>query len=99
MIWAIKQFWQYLFGYKFVLITDHQPLKWQKSLKDPPPKLTRWVMILQQYDFEVEYRAGKNRIPLCGENPRPFDPERGRNKQRHDPSRDLARAAMAMMFN
>ncbi len=60
MIWSIKYFRQYLFGHKFVLITDHQPLKWLKSLKDPPPKLARWVMTLQQYDFEVEYRAGKN---------------------------------------
>lgn len=62
MIWSIKQFRQYLFGHKFVLITDHQPLKWLKSLKDPPPKLARWVMTLQQYDFEVEYRAGKNHV-------------------------------------
>lgn len=60
MIWVNKAFWQYLFGHKFVLITDHQPLKWLKSLRDPPPKLEHWVMTLQQYDFEVEYRAGKN---------------------------------------
>ena len=57
MIWSIKHFKQYLF---VVLIIDHQPLKWLKSLRDPPPKLARWVIGLQQYDFEVEYRAGKN---------------------------------------
>ena len=62
MIWSIKQFRQYLFGHKFVLITDHQPLKWLKSLKDPPPKLARWVITLQQYDFEIEYRAGKDHV-------------------------------------
>ena len=61
MIWAIKQFRQYLFGYKFVLITS-PALEVAKSSKDPPPKLARWVMILQQYDFEVEYRAGKSHV-------------------------------------
>lgn len=75
MIWSIKQFRQYLFGHKFALITDHQPLKWLKSLKDPPSQLARWVTTLQQYDFEVEYRAGKSyvnadtmsRVPQTGD--------------------------------
>ena len=59
MIWSVKQFRQYLLGHKFILITDHQPLKWLKTIKDPPPKIARWVMTLQEYDFDVEYRSGK----------------------------------------
>ena len=60
MIWSVKQFRQYLLGHKFILITDHQPLKWLKTTKDPPPKIARWVMTLQEYDFNVQYRAGKH---------------------------------------
>ena len=28
-------------------------------MKDPPPKIARWIMSLQEYDFEVQYRPGK----------------------------------------
>ena len=45
--------------YKFTLVTDHQPLKWLRSMKDQPPKIARWIMSLQEYDFEVQYRPGK----------------------------------------
>ena len=35
-------------------------MKWLKTIKDPAPKFARWVMTLQEYDFDVEYRAGKH---------------------------------------
>jgi hypothetical protein len=31
-----------------------------QTIKDPPPKIARWVMTLQEYDLDVEYRAGKH---------------------------------------
>ena len=55
VVWSVKHFRPYLLGHRFVLITDHQPLKWLKSMKDPPPKIARWIMSLQEYDFEVQY--------------------------------------------
>ena len=65
MVWSVKQFRQYLLGHRFTLITDHQPLKWLKTIKDPAPKFARWVMTLQEYDFDVEYRAGKHHQNAC----------------------------------
>lgn len=59
IIWAVKHFRPYLYGRKFYIYTDHRPLVWLRSLKDPNSKLTRWGLRLQDYDFELIYKNGK----------------------------------------
>ncbi|CAK1583893.1 unnamed protein product [Parnassius mnemosyne] len=59
VIWAVKLFRPYLYGRKFVIYTDHRPLVWLYSLKEPNSKLTRWRLRLQEYDFEIIYKNGK----------------------------------------
>lgn len=59
IVWAVKHFRPYLYGRKFVIYTDHRPLVWLNSLKEPNSKLTRWRLRLQEYDFEVIYKNGK----------------------------------------
>ncbi|CAK1593440.1 unnamed protein product [Parnassius mnemosyne] len=59
VIWAVKHFRPYLYGRKFVIYTDHRPLVWLYSLKEPNSKLTRWRLRLQEYDFEIIYKNGK----------------------------------------
>lgn len=59
IIWAIKHFRPYLYGKKFYIYTDHRPLAWLNSLKDPNSKLTRWRLRLQDYNFEIIYKSGK----------------------------------------
>ena len=39
-------------------MTDHQLLWWVKKSDKFTAKLTRWVLLLQKYDFEVVHRAG-----------------------------------------
>ncbi|CAG9134394.1 unnamed protein product [Plutella xylostella] len=59
IIWAIKHFRPYLYGQKFFIYTDHRPLAWLNSMKDPSSKLTRWRLSLQDYNFEIIYKNGK----------------------------------------
>lgn len=59
IIWATKHFRPYLYGRKFYIYTDHRPLAWLNSLKDPNSKLTRWRLRLQDFDFEIIYKNGK----------------------------------------
>ena len=56
---TIKEFYPYVYGFSFKLITDHNPLTSLHSLKDVGGRLSRWIIYLQQFDFEVKYRAGK----------------------------------------
>lgn len=54
----VRLFRHYLIGRKFVLRTDHAPLLWLKNFKDPEGMYARWITILENYDFELKYRAG-----------------------------------------
>lgn len=50
---------QYLIGKRFFLYTDHQALKYVLTIKDPPSRLFRWLVKLQDFDFDIIYRPGK----------------------------------------
>ncbi|XP_054281224.1 uncharacterized protein LOC128998894 [Macrosteles quadrilineatus] len=63
LVWAVRKFKAYLEGYHFIAITDHVALKWLLKLSEPSGCLARWVMELQQFDFEIRYRKGtSNRV-------------------------------------
>ena len=57
---AVKEFYPYLYGTSFKLITDHNPLTSLKGLKDVGGRLTRWMLFLQQFNFQFQYRPGKS---------------------------------------
>lgn len=62
IIHALKLWRHYLLGCQFELITDHKSLKWIFT----PPTLNmhqrRWVQLLQEYDFLIIYRPGKENV-------------------------------------
>ncbi|CAC5393047.1 unnamed protein product [Mytilus coruscus] len=59
IVWAVDHFRQYLYGHKFTVITDHNPLRWLMTIKNPSGRLARWSLALQEYDLTIEYRSGK----------------------------------------
>lgn len=63
LVWATRKFKPYLEGYNFIAVTDHVALRWLMKLHEPSGRLARWVMELQQYNFEIRYRKGTlNRV-------------------------------------
>lgn len=58
IIWATKYFRPYLYGRKFNIITDHKPLQWLMSLKEPNSRLTRWRLKLEEFDYKISYKKG-----------------------------------------
>lgn len=55
---SIEHFYKYLYGRKFLLRTDHAALKWLMQFKNPEGQVARWIERLQEFDFEIEHRAG-----------------------------------------
>jgi hypothetical protein len=58
IIFGVKQFRPYLYGRKFIIVSDHRPLTWLFNLKDPLSKLARWRIQLEEYDYEIHYKPG-----------------------------------------
>ena len=52
IVWAIRHFHSYLTK-RFIVVTDHSALKWLQTSKLPKGRRARWMMELQQYDFEI----------------------------------------------
>lgn len=59
IVFGTKYFRPYLFGRKFKIVTDHKPLNWIMSLKEPNSKLVRWRLKLEEFDYTIEHKAGK----------------------------------------
>ncbi|KMQ84177.1 reverse ribonuclease integrase, partial [Lasius niger] len=58
VIWGIRRMREYLEGYRFTVVTDHQALRWLQRLETPTGRLGRWMFELQQHDFDIRYRKG-----------------------------------------
>lgn len=59
IVWATHTFRPYLLGRKFTVVTDHRPLLWLFSVKDPSSRLVRWKIKLAEYNFNVVFKPGK----------------------------------------
>jgi transposase InsO family protein len=58
MVWAIELFSHYLQGVRFTVVTDCRGLVYIKS-NSTVARIARWILRLQEFDFEVRHRAGK----------------------------------------
>lgn len=49
--YATKYYRPYLYGQSFMIITNHKPLTWLMSFKEPNSKLVRWKLQLLEFDL------------------------------------------------
>lgn len=63
---AAKKFRPYLYGKKFTIYTDHEPLTKEIKLTDATGRVTRQRLYLEQFDFELIYKKGKQNVVADG---------------------------------
>jgi hypothetical protein len=56
IVWGITYF--HLYGKRFKIGSDHKPITWIMSVKDPGSRLLRWRIKLDEYDYEIVYKPG-----------------------------------------
>ena len=60
VVYGVRHFDRFLADKPFKIFTDHKCLKHLFACKNPSNhKMLRWAMELQQYQFEVIYKPGK----------------------------------------
>ena len=58
VVFGLKHFQQYLIGRKFVIRTDHAAIQWIRRTPEPMAQAGRWLVIMEEFDFTVQHRAG-----------------------------------------
>ena len=61
IVWALETFTTYLYGRTFVIQTNHQPMAFLRT-RLTNPRLIRWSLKLQPYQFKIEATAGKENM-------------------------------------
>jgi hypothetical protein len=98
-VWAVSYFRIYLYGRPFVLKTDHEPLKWLMTSKKLTGMHARWASILQEYDVDIQHRAGVTHGDADGllRNPLPSEEDRTDARMHHDSPVTSVEAGLALL--
>lgn len=77
----------YLYGQRFIIVTDHRPLSWLHNLKDPVSWLARWKIKLGEYDYQIIHKAGKANVnaDALSRNPVNFTESQEDNESNREP--------------
>ncbi|XP_070004675.1 uncharacterized protein [Nicotiana sylvestris] len=58
IVFSVEKFCPYLIGAKVIVHTDHEALHYLMSKKNYKAHLMRWVLLLQEFDIDIQDRKG-----------------------------------------
>jgi len=63
IVWALKHFRPFIYGYPVIIKSDHRPLQWLLSSRTLNDKLMRWSLVISDYNIlDIEYIPGKDNV-------------------------------------
>ena len=54
VIFALDKFRSYRIGTKVIIYSNHTALRYLLIKKDSKPRLIRWILLLQEFDLEIQ---------------------------------------------
>ena len=77
VVHAINKFRHYITGYPVVLYTDHSAIKFLANKPVTNGRVTRWLILLQEFDITIKDRPGKENpvADFLSRMPKPTDVE------------------------
>lgn len=62
LVYGLIKFRYYVECRSIRLLTDHRPLEWLNSLMKHSARLSRWILIIQEFDIKTEYIRGEKQL-------------------------------------
>lgn len=59
VVWALDTFRPYIYGVPVLVRTDHSALSFLQSRTEKCPRLQRWALRLQEFNFKLVHRPGR----------------------------------------
>ena len=62
VVFALEKFRSYIIGSLVTIFTDHAALKYLLSKKDTKPRLTRWILLCQEFNLTIKVKKGVENV-------------------------------------
>ncbi len=62
IVLACRQFNSYLWGTRFTIRTDHQPVVSLFKHRTKSPRMNRWILEMKDYQYQIEYKQGRKNV-------------------------------------